>query len=117
RYRIIPDKNQKVDYEPLKVDLPFQKKIAVGQTVDASYTMENGAAFHNVDEFKALLLKDKELIARCLAAKLLVYSTGAGIQFSDRPVVDDVVARTRAKNYGLRTMIYEVVQSRVFLNK
>jgi len=118
RYRIIPEKGQRnVEYEPLKVDLPFQKKIAVGQAVDASYTTENGAAFHDVDEFKALLLKDKELIARCLAAKLLVYSTGAGIQFSDRPVVDDIVARTRAKNYGLRTMIYEVVQSRVFQNK
>jgi len=106
-----------VEYEPLKVELPFQKKIAVGPVVDASYTMENGAAFHNVDEFKALLLKDKELIARCLAAKLLVYGTGAGIQFSDRPIVDDIVARTRAKNYGLRTMIAEVVLSRVFQNK
>jgi mono/diheme cytochrome c family protein len=118
RYRIIPEKNQKgVEYEPLKVELPFQKKIAVGPTVDASYTMENGASFHDVDEFKALLLKDKELIARCLASKLLVYGTGAGIQFSDRPIVEDIVARTRAKNYGLRTMIYEVVQSRVFQNK
>jgi len=91
--------------------------VPVGPVVDASYTLENGATFHNVDEFKALLLQDKEMIARCLAAKLLVYATGAGIQFSDRPVVDDIVAHSRAKNYGLRAMIHEVVQSRDFLNK
>jgi hypothetical protein len=94
-----------------------QRRVALGQAVDASFTMENGAKFRDVDEFKVLLLKDREQIVRNLAGKLLVYATGAGIQFSDRPVVADIVARSAAKNYGLRTMIHQIVQSRVFLEK
>ena len=118
RYRIVPERGQRgVEYVKVKGDSSQQRNVALGRPVDASYTLENGAAFHDVDEFKALLLKDKEQIARCLAAKLLVYATGAGIQFSDRTVVDDIVAHSRAKNYGLRAMIHEVVQSRDFLNK
>jgi hypothetical protein len=117
RYRIVPDKGQRAEYVTVKGDSSGFRKVALGPHVDASYAMESGETFHDVDEFKTLLLKDKEQIARCLAAKLLVYSTGAGIQFSDRPVIDEIVSHIRAKNYGLRTMIYEVVRSRVFLNK
>ena len=94
-----------------------QRRVALGPAVDASFTMEDGEPFHDIDEFKALLLKDKEQIARCLAGKLMVYATGAGIQFSDRQVIADIVTRSAAKNYGLRTMIHEMVQSRVFLEK
>jgi hypothetical protein len=116
KYRIVPDKGQRAEYVKVKGSAQ-QRTVAVGSMVDASYTLESGATFHDVDEFRALLLRDKEQIARCLASKLLVYATGAGIQFSDRPVVDDIVARVRAKTYGLRAMIHEVVQSRDFLNK
>ena len=117
RYRIVPDKGQKAEYVAVKGDSSGFRKVALGLHVDASYAMESGETFHDVDEFKGLLLKDKEQIARCLAGKLLVYSTGAGIQFSDRPVIDDIVAHSRAKNYGLRAMIHEVVLSRVFRDK
>jgi len=117
RYRIVPGKGQKAEYVAVKGDSSGFRKVALGLHVDASYAMESGETFHDVDEFKGLLLKDKEQIARCLTAKLLVYSTGAGIQFSDRPVIDDIVAHSRAKNYGLRAMIHEVVLSRVFRDK
>ena len=64
-----------------------------------------------------MLLEDKDQLARNLAHKLIVYSTGAEIQFADREVVEDIIAKVRAKNYGFRTLVHEVVQSRVFLNK
>jgi hypothetical protein len=116
RYRIMPAPGKKADTVAVRGDTT-QRRVAVGPAVDASYTLENGATFHDVDEFRTLLLKDKEQIARCLAGKLLVYATGAGIQFSDRPVVAEIVTESQAKNYGLRTMIHDVVQSRVFLCK
>ena len=64
-----------------------------------------------------LLLADKDQLARNLARKLLIYATGADIQFADREVVEDLVAKCRARNYGFRSLVHEVVQSRVFLNK
>jgi mono/diheme cytochrome c family protein len=114
RYRIVPDKGQKADYVTLKTESVRPLRVALGPPVEASYTLESGEAFRNVDEFKALLLRDKELMARCLAAKLLTYGTGAGVQFADRPVMAEIVARSKAKNYGLRTLIHEVVQSKTF---
>jgi hypothetical protein len=117
RYRIMPDRGQRADYIQPKGNFPQWVRVALGPAVDASYTLESGEGFHDVDEFKKLLLRDKEQIARCLAAKLLVYATGAGIQFADRPVVAEIVAHSKAKNYGLRSIIHEVVQSHVFQNK
>ncbi len=117
RYRIAPAKGQRADYVTLKGDHARPLRVALGPAVDASYTLEDGAKFRDVDEFRTLLLRDKEQIARCLAGKLLVYATGAGLQFADRPVVADIVARSKAKKYGLRTILHEVVQSRIFQSK
>jgi mono/diheme cytochrome c family protein len=114
RYRIVPDKGQRADYVTLKTESVRPLRVALGPAVDPSYTLASGESFHDVDEFKTLLLRDKELIVRCLASKLLTYGTGAGLQFADRAVITDIVARAKAKNYGLRALVHEVVQSRAF---
>ena len=51
------------------------------------------------------------------AAELLVYGTGAEIQFSDREVVEEMLERCRKSDFGMRAMIHEVVQSRLFREK
>jgi hypothetical protein len=70
-----------------------------------------------VDEYKELLLSDKEQLARNVTQKLIIYGTGAEIQFADREVVEEIVSRAREHDFGLRTLVHEVVQSRIFLNK
>jgi hypothetical protein len=55
-------------------------------------------------------------VARCLTEKLLVYATGRAPRFSDRAVVEEIVERIRKRDYGLRSLIHEVVQSRTFTN-
>jgi hypothetical protein len=117
RYRVVAGRGQKVEYVNVNTENMPQRRVALGPAVDASYTTADGASFHDIDEFKALLLKDPEQIARCLASKLTVYATGAGIQFADRPVVAEIVARSHEKGYGLRSMIHAVVGSPVFLEK
>ena len=66
-----------------------------------------------------LLVKTRQAAAELgnLARKLLIYATGADIQFADREVVEQLVAKSRAQNYGFRSLVHEVVQTRVFLNK
>ena len=76
-----------------------------------------GKAFKDIADYKKLLLEDKDQLARSLTQKLIIYATGADIQFADREVVEQIVATLRTKNYGLRTLVHEIVQSRVFLNK
>jgi hypothetical protein len=102
------------------------KKIYVGENVvrykfgppvDPSDTLADGRSFKDFEEFRTLLLSQPDPIARCLTEKLMVYSTGAGLGFADRPAVDAVIAKAKSKNYGFRTLVHEVVQSPVFLSK
>jgi hypothetical protein len=88
-----------------------------GLDVEIGGTTPQGREFKNIDDYKVLLLEDKEQLARNLARQLLVFATGADVQFADREVVQSIAARTRERNYGLRSLVHEVVQSPAFLNK
>jgi len=88
-----------------------------GPAVESGYTMPDGRAFADITAYKALLLEDKEPIVSALAANLLTYATGAPVQFADRDDLAAIVAEVRAKNYGLRSLIHAIVQSRPFLHK
>ncbi|WP_218280849.1 DUF1585 domain-containing protein [Verrucomicrobium spinosum] len=52
-----------------------------------------------------------------MTEKLVIYSTGAGIGFSDRPAIDAIVAKTEEQGGGLRTLVQEIVQSPLFQSK
>ena len=88
-----------------------------GPDVDPGDVLPDGQTFRNVDEFKQLLLKDKDQLARALAGKLLTYATGGAPTGADRAEVEAVVARIRPKDYGFRSLVHEVVQSKVFQTK
>ncbi len=88
-----------------------------GPRVDPSSVTEDGQPFQNIDEFRQLLLRDKDQLARSLTTKLLTYSTGGAPTKADRPEIDAIVARVREKNYGFSSLIHAVVQSELFQNK
>ncbi len=93
--------------------MPYHK----GKPVDPSAVTEDGKPFKNIDEFRELLLRDKDQLTRSLSTKLVTYATGAAPTKFDRPEIDAIIARVREKNYGLRTLVHEVVQSKLFRNK
>lgn len=88
-----------------------------GPDVERGGVTPEGRSFKDLAEYKKLLLEDKDQLARNLVQKMIIYATGAEIQFADREVVEQIVAKLRTGNYGLRTLVHEVVGSRVFLNK
>lgn len=93
------------------------RPIWKGPDVEKGGVTHDGHKFDNIEDYKKLLLADKDQLARNLTQKLLIYSTGADIQYADREVVEEIVAKIKNKNHGFRTLVHEVVQSRVFLNK
>jgi mono/diheme cytochrome c family protein len=93
------------------------KRYRKGPAVDASDVMPDGRKFRNIDEFKQLLLKDKDLVARALCEKLLTYGTGGPTAPVDRPEIDGIVRAIKTKDYGFRTLVHEIVQSRLFQSK
>ncbi len=88
-----------------------------GLPVDASGELRDGRKFRDIREFKQLLLGDEQQLARNLVQQITVYATGSPIRFSDRATIDKMLARTRANDYGARSLVHEIVQSELFLNK
>ncbi|HQW28378.1 MAG TPA: DUF1592 domain-containing protein [Verrucomicrobiales bacterium] len=110
-YRVPTGTGQIIEIQPSK------KRVHRGPAVEVGYTMPDGRAFANVSEYKSMLLEDKDGLARALSEKLLTYATGARVQFADRDDVAAIVKSLRAENYGLRSLIHHIVDSRPFLNK
>jgi hypothetical protein len=88
-----------------------------GPAVAPADVLPDGSKFKDIDEFKQLLLRDKDQLARALAEKLLTYATGAPPGKSDRPEIDAIVARLSSRHYGFRQLVHEIVQSKVFQHK
>jgi hypothetical protein len=91
--------------------------VYLARPVEAHGETASGQAFQNIDEYKNILLKDPDQITRNLARQLLVYGTGADLTFADRREVEKIVANAKSKKYGFRTLLHEVVQSRIFRTK
>ncbi len=89
----------------------------LGLPVDATGESADGRKFSDVRDFKKLLMEQQDQIARALAGQLLTYATGAGVQFSDRAAVEEIVKNASQDKIGLRSLIHEVVQSPAFRNK
>ena len=87
------------------------------QPVDASGSLPDGQKFQDVRELKRLLLKDERQIARNLTTQLIVFATGAPVQFSDRPKVEALLDRAAGKGYGVKTLIQLIIESELFRNK
>jgi hypothetical protein len=85
--------------------------------VDASGELPDGRKFSDIRDFKRLLLADEKQVARNLTRQLTVYATGAPIRFSDRPEIEAILERAGTSQFGVRSLIRELVQSRMFREK
>jgi hypothetical protein len=88
-----------------------------GPKVDPADVMADGQQFKDIDEFKQLLLKDKNQLARALTEKLVTYATGAAPLPADQATIEAIVGSIRERDYGLRTLVHEIVQSKLFQTK
>jgi Protein of unknown function (DUF1585) len=85
--------------------------------VDPTGTLPDGRTFQDVRELKSLLLASERQIARNLTRQLVIYATGAPVRFGDQEEIERILDRTRSSRYGVRTLILELVQSRLFQEK
>jgi hypothetical protein len=117
KYRALGTKD-KVANPPSPIN-KYQAKPQYGEglAVDAGDKLSDGRAFADLAEFKKLLLADRAQIARTVARKLTIYATGQGLEYGDESAIEKIVEASAAKDYGLRTLIHEVVQSELFRNK
>ncbi len=68
-----------------------------GDPIDASGELPGGASFTGPEELKDILLEQKEAFSRNLSERMLGYALGRGIEYFDRPAVDELI-RTLSEN-------------------
>ena len=85
--------------------------------VDCAGQLPDGRSFSDVRELKKMLLQDEAAIARNLTQQLTIYATGAPVRFSDREEIENIVEHAARRQYGVRTLLMEIVQSDLFQNK
>ena len=88
-----------------------------GDNIDASSTMSTGQKVADIVEYKKMLVGRESQVVRCLAEKLLAYSSGRLLEATDRGEVDEIVRKLQARGNGLRDLVKLVVESQVFLTK
>ena len=86
----------------------------LGPPVDASGVLPDERKFADVRELQTLLAADAPRLLKNLAQQLAIYSTGRDVIFSDRDEIAAIVVRTQKQDGGIRTLMHELVQSRLF---
>lgn len=120
RYRLLGQ--AKPEQPVLKVDTETSSYTHVyhfplSDEIDASGVLTNGQTFTGLNDYRKLLTDQEDMLARNVARQLVIYSTGAGIRFSDRPAINAIIAKTKPTHHGMRSLIQEVVASPLFLSK
>lgn len=89
----------------------------IGPPVDASGQLQDGRVFAGYSEFRDLVAQDQALLAKAFVTKLLTFATGREMGFSDRPEINQIVAKGGESGYGIRDLVLLSVSSEIFRNK
>ena len=82
--------------------------------IDPSGTLPNGKSFQTLEQYKALLLEQKDELARCLATKMLTYALSRPVGYTDHETVDGLVAELKKRDYRIQTLVKGIVLSPAF---
>jgi len=85
--------------------------------VDASGVTPDGETFNGIVSYKKTLARKKRKLAENLVRQLVIYSTGAEIQFADREKIDAILDQCKKNDYGIRSLVHAIVQSELFRHK
>ncbi len=88
-----------------------------GRIVEGSAKLPSGHLLEDERDLKQALVERKDLFARNLVSKLLMYSTGRELTFRDRIEVDEIVERVKENGYGFRDLLSEVFASSIFQSR
>ncbi len=87
-----------------------------GGAIDATGELPGGKKFSTPTELKEILGERKADVARNLTEKLLAYALCRPLEGYDHIVVDRLMESIAADDYGMQTLVVEVVSSYPFLN-
>lgn len=84
--------------------------------IDATAQLPDGTKINGPAELKRALREQEDLFLKCLAQKMLTYALGRETTLADQPTINEIVAKTKASEYKLKSLIEAVVESEAFLS-
>jgi len=85
--------------------------------VDPSGKFADGRAYHNVEEFKQILLNDIDKFNSTFVEKLATYGMRRVVALNDQEELDAIAAVGRSKDYRVRDIIEAFVTSDLFVKR
>ncbi|MFN4261348.1 MAG: DUF1592 domain-containing protein [Gemmataceae bacterium] len=82
--------------------------------IDATGEFTDGTKFVGPVELKTFVLRRKDDFVRCMVEKLLIYALGRGLEYYDRPTVEQIVRALPAENYKFSALVIQIVKSDPF---
>jgi Protein of unknown function (DUF1592)/Protein of unknown function (DUF1588)/Protein of unknown function (DUF1587)/Protein of unknown function (DUF1585)/Protein of unknown function (DUF1595) len=85
-----------------------------GQPIDAKDVMYDGSPVNGPSGVRNFVLKYKDQYVQNIAANLLTYALGRGVEYDDMPTVRNIVHTSARDGYKLKTIIEAITASDVF---
>ena len=85
--------------------------------VDASGTLPDGRSFTGPEELRTILKGDRDAFGQALAAKLLTYALGRGLERYDNQTVRLIASRLPRHDYRFSGLVLEIVNSLPFQSR
>jgi hypothetical protein len=82
--------------------------------IDPSGTLPDGSSIKGVADLKKTILAKKDLFARCMIEKMLIYALGRGLEPYDDRAVDKALAGLAKNQYRYSALVAEIVKSDPF---
>ncbi len=87
----------------------------LGQAIEASGELNSGERFSSVDELKKILVNNRRPeFYRCVAEKMLTYSLGRSVEYSDAHTIDELVDNLEANGGRAQALIRGIIHSSAF---
>ncbi len=92
----------------------WRDKDTAGFPIDASGVLPDGGSFSGASGLKAVLETKKDIFLRNVTDKMLTYALGRGLEYYDRPAVEQIVGALSKNDYKFSTLVLEIVKSDTF---
>ncbi|MDF1814355.1 MAG: DUF1588 domain-containing protein [Verrucomicrobiales bacterium] len=108
-------------YDPVgrwRTTYPRPSPKGKAQKIDSTGEFPSGETYTDFAGFRDYIAKNrKDVFARGLVEKLLTYATGRHMTGADYPEIEVIYGKVKSDNYGLQTMVLEVMKSEIFRSR
>ena len=85
-----------------------------GSPIDASGTLPDGAAFDGPAGLRRMLVERRAEVVEAVAAKLMTYALGRGVETADMPAIRRIVREAEAGDHRWSAIVLGIVRSTPF---